>query len=153
MAPAPNRFHQQVALNTAILIRQWIDSDGGEGRVYVAPFDVYLDNENVFQPDILYIRPDNFGILTDAGCEGAPDLIIEILSPRTRDIDLGPKKKIFAAKGVKEMWIIDPEPRTIAIYHLTEEVETPRQNYGETDTFHSGLLPGLELSAGKIFAD
>ncbi len=153
MAPSPNRFHQRVSSNIEFLIRQWIESGAGEGRVCSAPFDVYLDNENVFQPDILYIRPDNYGIITDAGCEGAPDLIIEILSLRTRSLDLGPKKKIFAGKEVKEMWIIDPDPLTVAVYDLEKDVETPRHSCGETDTLQPVLLSGLDLSAARIFAD
>jgi len=153
MAPAPNRFHQEISLNLTVLLKNWIDTNEGIGRIYCAPFDVHLDEINVFQPDLLYIRPDNFGILTEAGCSGPPDLIIEILSPRTRHIDLGPKKKTFAAKGVTELWIIDPDLRTIALYYLKDDVENPAFVVSEKETLTSPLLPGLELSGEKIFTE
>ena len=119
MAPAPNRYHQRIVLNIAFLIQSWIEA-GGDGEVNVAPFDVYLDNENVFQPDVLYFSPSNYGVLTDAGCEGAPDLVVEVLSSRTREIDLGPKRKIYAASGVREMWIVDPEMRQLDLYRFAD---------------------------------
>ena len=95
--PAPNRYHQSISFTLARLNGNWIDSGERRGVAYTAPFDVHLDEINVFQPDLLYVRPENLDILTEAGCSGPPDLIIEILSPRTREIDLGPKKKTFAA--------------------------------------------------------
>jgi Uma2 family endonuclease len=153
MAPAPNRYHQRIVLNIAFLIQQWVETGGGEGEVNVAPFDVYLDNENVFQPDVLYFSPDNYGVLTDAGCEGAPDLVVEVLSPGTRDIDLGPKKKIYASNGVREMWVVDPDPRTLDVYHLAEDVEKPVAQIGDEDVLVSDVLPGLELCGASIFAE
>lgn len=153
MAPAPNRFHQRISSNLGFQLRLWIESGKNRGEIYSAPFDVQLDEINVFQPDLLYVRPENKGILTEAGCTGAPNLIIEILSPRTREIDLGPKKKTFAAKGVTELWIIDPDPKTLAVYFLKNDVENPARVLSENDTLTSPLLPGLELPGEKIFAE
>ena len=153
MAPAPNRYHQTIALNVAVILRKWLESGSGEGHVFMSPFDVYLDNENVLQPDVLYIRPENSGILTDAGCKGAPDLVVEVLSPGTRAMDLGPKKKIFAREGVVEMWVIDPEPRTLDVYRFAENVDAPAEHLNESDTFGSELLPGLEIACSKVFAE
>ena len=153
MAPAPNRYHQRIASNIEFLIRGWIEFGGGKGLVYFAPFDVYLDNENVFQPDVLYFSPANFGVLTDAGCEGAPDLVVEVLSSRTRAIDLGPKKKVYAASGVREMWIVDPELRQLDVFRLAESVETPVRSCGEDESLVSELFPDLELLGSKIFAE
>ncbi len=153
MAPAPNRYHQHNSRNLEFLILDWINQGFAPGaEVYDAPFDVYLDNTNVFQPDILYVAPDNTGILTEAGCEGAPDLIIEILSPRTRQLDVGPKKAVYASHGVKELWVIDPESKWIEVFELAVSVETSAHRYGETDRFETRLLPGLVIDAAKVFA-
>lgn len=151
MAPAPNRYHQHISRNIEFMILKWIEAGGG-GEIYDAPFDVYLDDVNVFQPDLLYVSPQNSKILTDAGVEGAPDLVIEILSPRTREIDRGLKKKVFARLGVKELWIVDPEPRTIDQFDLTRSADAPVKQYTENDVVRSEILPGLSLEGVRIFA-
>ncbi len=152
MAPAPNRFHQDISRNIEFVIQSWIRRGGG-GKVYDAPFDVYFDDHNVFQPDIVYFCPNNLGILTDAGAEGAPDLVIEILSPSNRALDLGPKKKLYARFGVKELWIVDPKPRTIAQYRLLQDVDLPAQVVRESGSIASELLPGLVIDGGEVFAE
>ncbi len=127
MAPAPNRYHQHISRNLEFIILNWINQGNEPGaEVYYAPFDVYLDNTNVFQPDILYVAPDNTGILTEAGCEGAPDLIIEILSPRTRQLDVGPKKRemsekmvLYFAAGAGEVWLCN-ETAAVHFFHAPD---------------------------------
>ena len=151
MAPAPNRFHQDISRNIEFAILQWINTGGG-GKVYDAPFDVYLDDTNVFQPDIAFISPENLGILTAAGAEGAPDLIVEILSPSNRALDLGPKKKLYARFGVKELWMIDPEPRTISKYSLRDDAQNPIETISESGFLESDLLPGLKIAGAEAFA-
>jgi Uma2 family endonuclease len=150
MAPAPNRYHQDVSRNIEFMILKWIEAGGG-GRIYNAPFDVYLDNVNVFQPDLVYVSAENSGILTDIGAEGAPDLVVEILSPSTRGIDLGPKKKVFERYGVKELWIVDPEPRTLDRFVLEGDAFAPAEQFSEADSFTSALLPGLTIVGTKVF--
>ena len=102
MAPAPNRFHQDISLNIVLIHAPHV-REKQIGKLYEAPFDVYLDDENVFQPDIVFVSNERSDILTDAGAEGAPDLVIEILSKRTRKIDAGVKLKVFARSGVREL--------------------------------------------------
>ncbi|MDA0814322.1 MAG: Uma2 family endonuclease [Verrucomicrobia bacterium] len=150
MSPAPNRYHQDISRNIEFMILKWIETGGG-GRIYYAPFDVYLDEVNVFQPDLVYISAENSGILTDIGAEGAPDLVVEILSPGTRRIDLGPKKKVFARHGVKELWIVDPEPRTIDRFVLEGEAFATAEQFSEADSFSSVILPGLTIVGTKVF--
>ncbi len=152
-APTPNRYHQHISRNLEFILFEWIrQGKGARGELYDAPFDVYLDEINVFQPDIVYIAPENLGILSDRGCEGAPDLVVEILSPKTRRIDLELKRQVFARQGVKELWIIDPEPRTLDIFELPKSIEKPAHQYGESAEFSSPLLPGLTVRAREIFA-
>lgn len=151
VAPAPNRYHQHISRNIGFLILKWMEA-GGRGELYYAPFDVYLDEVNVFQPDLIYVAPENIHVLTDSGAEGAPDLVVEILSPNTRKIDLGPKKHVFARLGVKELWIVDPESRAIDQYDLRANVESPLHHHSENDLLTSEILPGLVVECAKVFA-
>ena len=80
MAPAPNRFHQDVSRNLQGALDRYLEANP-IGVFYNAPFDVYLTNTDVFQPDLLVVLNPNRSILTDAGAEGPPDLVVEILSP------------------------------------------------------------------------
>lgn len=151
MSPAPNRYHQDISRNLEYQLLRYLESHPF-GILYHAPFDVYLDDINVFQPDIAVILNANRGILNDAGTEGAPDLIVEILSPKTRRIDLDPKKKVYARAGVKELWIIDPEPQRIDVFELPRSVEHPARVWGVESTLSSELLPELAIAAAKVFA-
>ena len=83
--------------------------------------------------------------------EGAPDLVMETLSPGTARFDKGSKRKIYARTGVQELWLVDPEAKTIQVYLLPKEVETPVATYGPSATFASLLLPGLKIKTALIF--
>jgi Uma2 family endonuclease len=150
MAPAPNRFHQEISRNLQFELHSYLKRNP-IGKLFDAPFDVYLDEVNVFQPDILIVLNERLGILTEEGAEGAPELVVEILSPKTRRLDLVNKKLEYARAGVKELWIIDPEPRSLTIHLLASDgVEKTRQ-LGEQDTLSTDLLPGFNLPVETIF--
>jgi Uma2 family endonuclease len=150
MAPAPNRFHQEISRNLQFELHSYLKGNP-IGKLFNAPFDVYLDEINVFQPDILVVLNERLGILTEEGAEGAPDLVIEILAPKTRRLDLANKNQECARAGVKELWIIDPIPRTIVIHQFAlDGVERIRQ-VDEENTLSTDLLPGLTLAARTIF--
>jgi Uma2 family endonuclease len=150
MAPAPNRFHQEISRNLQFELHSYLKRNP-IGKLFDAPFDVYLDEINVFQPDIIIVLNDRLGILTEQGADGAPEIVIEILSPKTRRLDLVNKKLEYARAGVKELWIIDPEPRAIMIHQFaTDGVEKIRQ-VNEEDTLSTDLLPGFNLAVETIF--
>lgn len=118
---APSRLHQKIlnAVNNTIF--NYIRSKGGPCEVYPAPFAVKLfsdDDRNVVEPDISVICDPNK--LTDRGCTGAPDWIIEIISPTTASHDYIRKLNLYADAGVREYWIIDPIKKTVFVYHLEE---------------------------------
>ena len=126
MAPAPNRYHQRIASNIEFLIRGWIEFGGGKGLVYFAPFDVYLDNENVFQPDVLYFSPANFGVLTDE-----ENLIIDRYQSSQ---PFGGEERHYAAVLLKA------SPREIA--RMAERIESSeRQFLGD---IHAASLHGRD---------
>jgi Uma2 family endonuclease len=86
-----------------------------------APFDVYLDRKNAYQPDILFIATERMDLIHDNGLHGAPDLAIEILSPHTGRYDLEDKKEVYAEKGVKEYWIVEPHEKRATGHLLVDD--------------------------------
>jgi Uma2 family endonuclease len=99
----------------------------------------------VHQPDIVFIAKANYAILTDAGAEGAPDFIVEILSPKTAFLDKKAKRKVYARSGVKELWLVDPDTKTVHVYFLQDDADHPAATYAEKDTFNSPHFPGLKI--------
>ena len=150
MAPAPNRFHQEISRNLQFELHSYLKRNP-IGKLFDAPFDVYLDEINVFQPDIIIVLNERLGILTEEGAEGAPELVVEILSPKTRRLDLVNKKQEYARAGVKELWIIDPEPRIIMIHQFAPDGVEEIRKVDEAGTLSTELLPGLNLAVATIF--
>jgi Uma2 family endonuclease len=117
MSPAPKRNHQKLIGRIHALILAHCDKTL-IGEVYIAPSDVYLDNENVVQPDIFFVSKINLSILTEYGAEGVPDMIVELLSPSNAYYDLRAKLQLYEKYGVKEYFIVDPEDNMVIAYSL-----------------------------------
>ena len=120
MAP-PNRTHQRIVSQLTKIIGQYIDRKQGSCEVYPAPFAVFLnkDSKNYVEPDISVICDRSK--LTDKGCSGAPDWIIEIVSPGSRRTDYYAKLFKYRTAGVREYWIVDPEKNRILVYDFESE--------------------------------
>ncbi|MBM4064912.1 MAG: Uma2 family endonuclease, partial [Planctomycetes bacterium] len=114
--------------------------------------DVYLDDENVVQPDILFISRERTHIIGKNNIQSAPDLAIEILSESSAYTDMMKKKRLYAKFGVKEYWIVDPDGKTIEIYRLKEGVFILAKSFSENDELESPLLPGLKIRLSPVFA-
>ena len=151
MAPSPGSYHQNIAGRIFRLIGNFLDASP-LGTVFIAPLDVHLSDINVYQPDIFFIRKENEGIVEDHGIEGAPDLIIEVLSKTSEKFDLGPKRAVYARAGVEELWIIDPLKRTLSVFRLSENPDTPAATYKVKQKFTSEMLPGLTINLADVFA-
>ena len=149
MAPAPNTFHQSISRNLLRLIDQYLVQHP-LGTVLGAPCDVYLDDQNVYQPDLLYIASRNTSRIRDDGIYGAPDLVVEILSPTSAAVDRR-KRAHFAAAGTVEFWQIDPALRQIQRFVFAENATKPIALIDEPETFASPLFPGLTLATADIF--
>jgi Uma2 family endonuclease len=150
MAPAQNRFHQEISRNLQFELHSYLKCNP-IGKLFNAPFDVYLDQTNVFQPDIIIVLNERLGILTEEGAEGAPELVIEILSRKTRRLDLVNKKQEYARAGVKELWIIDPEPRIVVIHQFAFDGVDKMREVDEEEALSTDLLPGFNLAVATIF--
>lgn len=108
MSPAPNRKHQDISMIISTAIYNFIKSSQA-GKVYSAPIDVFIEpNRNALQPDIVFVSNENASILSDRGIEGAPDLVVEILSKGNAEHDTIKKKTVYERCGVKELWYVDP---------------------------------------------
>ena len=125
------------------------------GMVLGAPVDILLPRGigTPVQPDIVFIRAENQPRWHDPNFKGAPDLVVEVLSPSTRRVDLKVKLEAYRDAGVPEYWVVDPQARTIVLYRLSEDgrsyVELGRG--GMEDTVTSAVLPGLELAVRDLF--
>jgi Uma2 family endonuclease len=121
------------------------------GVLYDAPFDVYLSEIDFFQPDLLIVLNENRRILTDAGAEGAPDFVVEVLSAKTRQLDLVNKKRVYARMGVKELWITDPDQSGVTVYRFDQDPTDPVATLSGQGEVSSPLLPGLTIALADIF--
>ena len=122
------------------------------GKVYSAPFGVVLDDENGIQPDIVYVSRERHGLIVERGLEGAPDLVVEILSRSTQARDRGVKMKRYAAAGIPHYWIVDPRTRSLEAYHLAEQGYELIGSYGPGSIFRPELFPGLEIPIDDLWA-
>lgn len=150
MTPAPNPRHQIISANLFKKLADFVNGKG-MGVILYSPIDVYLGRENAYQPDIVFISKDRQDIIQEDGIYGAPDLVIEILSPSTARYDLREKFRIYEKYGVKEYWIVDPEITSIEIYTKEREhfsLITRAEGKGEVE---SVLLKGFRLTLDEIF--
>lgn len=150
MTPAPKIIHQDISRNIGIELALFVQKHK-LGKVYYAPCDIVLSNENVVQPDILFILKENMNIITEDNIQGAPDIVIEILSPSTGYYDLVAKKEIYETFGVKEYWIVDPKKQWIEIYILKENKYNLHQRADKAGKIQSHLLKWFEIDLETVF--
>ena len=156
MTPAPSRHHSTISVNLVTDLNNFFR--GKPCEVHDAPFDVRLPRnrepddkvETVVQPDILVVCDEKK--LDDKGCRGAPDLVIEILSPSTASKDNIQKRRLYEKHGVKEFWLISPTARIVTVYRLESAGRFGRSDvYADTDIIKIELFPGLEIDLARVF--
>jgi Uma2 family endonuclease len=121
------------------------------GLLFSAPIGVILGINGGVQPDLVYVANEHRAIITDQGIEGAPDLVVEILSPSTQSRDRGIKFRGYAAAGVTHYWIVDPRQRTLETYRLGDEGYGQPTIYRDDAVFQPDLFPGLAIQIGSLF--
>ena len=158
MAAAPNLKHQDVSRNLIVRIEPHI-SRRRLGVLYHAPATLLLPGETAVEPDLFYVRLERSHIFTERACEGAPDLVVEILSPSNRRHDLERKRELYARHAIPEYWLLEPDQETVLA--LTEPVTT-RAGVGEYtaealyragDILTTAVIPGLSIPVADIFAN
>ena len=155
VTPCPITRHQQLAGRLYLAIGNYLERQPEVGQVFFAPFDVVFSRWDVVEPDLLFIAANQLEILTDANIQGAPALVIEILSPGTRTRDLGIKRELFDRGGVREYWVVDPKAEDLTIYRRTPDGRLSKASQlgaSDTETLSTPLLPGFALSLAKLFA-
>lgn len=152
VSPAPSRRHQDVSVNLLRFLLPFVH-DRRLGRVYHAPTDVLLSEHDIVQPDILFVSSARSHLLTEANVQGAPDLVVEILSKSTRHRDEGLKRERYDRLGVGELWIFDRDRREARVHRrqggglrLVATLSPERD-----DRLTSPFLAGLEIPIREIF--
>ena len=144
---APNRIHQTILMELSGTIREYIKSKSGSCRVYPAPFAVKLfkKKETIVEPDISVVCDKDK--LTDRGCTGAPDWIIEIVSPSNPGYDYIHKLNLYADAGVREYWIVDVEKDRITVYDFQRDTV---EEYTFSDKVRAGIFDDFEIDFSEI---
>ena len=152
VTPAPKTKHQKVSFNLTVAMGSFVKQKG-LGLVLAAPSDVILSDENVVQPDLLFVSTARASIVTEDNIHGAPDLVVEIISETTRKKDEVTKRKLYERFGVQEYWVVDPELETVKIFRRAQQgysraVELSKE---ANDILTTKLLAGLNLALTEIF--
>ena len=150
MPPHLTNRHQVTVLEIAVRLRAFV-RESRLGEVRVAPLPVRLWPGKVREPDVFFVAKEHEDRIGEQQC-GVPDLIVEVLSPGTRDTDRGEKSLEYAQAGVQEYWIADPEDRTVEVYVLRGQTFEPHEKFESTDILTSPLLSGFEASIDPLFA-
>ena len=149
LAPSPTSWHQEIVIRLVLLFRQAVQD---RSRVLIAPLDVVLGRATALQPDLLLVREENLAIVGDV-IRGAPDLVVEVLSPSTAEIDRGIKRDLYARHGVSEYWLVDPQNESIEILRLDAEMGAYRlaASLQAGDRAMTPLLPALSIDLSQLF--
>jgi len=153
VTPSPNTKHQRVVSRLVRALGNYLEAHP-IGEVFVGPFDVIFSDLNVVEPDVLYVSHERREILTNQHIRGAPDLVVEILSPSTRKTDEMVKRKLYERFGVREYWVIDPELDAIQVYRSVEGTFTRAAELSleAGDALLTPLLPGFAAPLARLFA-
>lgn len=158
MAPAPSRGHQKVSGEIFRQLANYLE--GKRCEVYQAPFDVRLfekdgdtpeDVDTVVEPDIVVVC--DHAKLDDRGCKGAPDMVVEILSPSTQRHDRLVKLSLYQRAGVREYWIVSPDDQTVQVLTLSNGLLLPHEVYSRKDVAKVNALDGCFIELSKVFPE
>ncbi len=150
MVPAPNLRHQRIGTRLGALLHAFVQ-ERDLGEVFHAPCDVVLSNTDVVQPDLLFVSEERAHLLLGGdNVLGAPDLVVEILSPSTAGRDRTLKRALYAKHGVKEYWLVDPDARTVTVLRLGAGDFEVAAIYGEGQTMASPTLSGFRADLDEF---
>ncbi len=152
MTPSPTTKHQRISQRLSLALGNFLKTNN-LGELFVAPCDVFLSDLDVVQPDLLFISATRKGIITEKNIQGGPDLVVEILSERTRKTDEIIKRKLYEQYDTKEYWILDPDLETVKIHRKDKETFQPplHLSHENQDRLSTPLLPGFEISLTDLF--
>jgi Uma2 family endonuclease len=143
VSPAPSPRHQSVVGDLYVALRSYAAEHGG--KAFVSPIDVVFTQTDATQPDVIYLSPDRLRLIGEKYIEGAPSLIVEVLSPSSSDVDPGRKLQAYARHGVPEYWIVDPSTQVIIAYAEPSGATYLRSLTGQ-GAIDAITLPGLQFA-------
>ena len=153
MTPSPVPRHQEISGNLFEIIRHFLRANP-LGKVFSAPVDVVFsqDPPQVVVPDLVFVSKEHSALITEKNIQGAPDLLVEILSEGTAIVDRRVKHALYERFGVCEYWIIDPVAETVQVFRLVDGRYAAPLEFGHEDRIETPLLPGLSISLSDVFS-
>ena len=148
--PSPKPKHQKLSMRLSSQLFSHVDRHQ-LGEILTAPMDVVFNPNDTFQPDILFLSNDRLPLIGNAKIEGAPDLVVEILSASNTPKEMGYKKVIYELSGVKEYWVINLEKEILTQYENVEGEFVSRRVFQKTDTLTSLIINGFETPMAELF--
>jgi Uma2 family endonuclease len=152
LSPAPTSRHQDVVMQLATWLNLYM-LQTSSGKVFSAPIDVHLSINDVVQPDIVVVQAGHLKRIEEKGIVGAPDIVIEILSPSTARADRVWKAALYARSGVQEYWIVDPVEEKILVQSLEEDRYITIGTFAQDAELRTPILPALNLDLKLVFLD
>ena len=149
-SPPPEIIHQSVVRNLAVILHLHV-SEHGLGIIWFSPVGVVLEKPSGVQPDITFVSKARMSIVQDKGVFGAPDLVVEVLSPSTSARDRGIKKDAYERSGVQHYWILHPKKHTLTAFVLERGQYVAEAELAAAQTFRPSLFPGLAIPLAKIW--
>ncbi len=150
MTPAPITKHQRVLLKICGCLSEYVSRENA-GEIYIAPCDVVLSDENIVQPDLLFITKENLHLIKEKNIQGAPDMVVEILSESTEKLDRVYKKNLYEKFGVKEYWLVDIQNDAVEVLCLRERHYISYGAFLKKDNVRSRMFPSLNVKACSFF--
>ena len=150
LIPSPNTAHQTTSMKIGYRMFSFVE-ENDLGQVFSAPYDVLFSDTQAVQPDILFVSNEREHIRTPANIQGAPDMIVEVLSPSSVRRDWSYKRELYASYGVREYWIVDPVHQIVSVMLLQDEELKIVGAYTQGDTVTSSTLEGFSVSLNDIF--
>ncbi|HET7462032.1 MAG TPA: Uma2 family endonuclease [Longimicrobium sp.] len=153
VSASPRPIHQEISARISDLVRPFVKQNG-LGRALPGPIDIVFGEGDFLAPDYVFVRHDRTGIISERGVEGAPDLVVEIVSRGTKSRDRGIKRRRYAAFGVPEYWIVDWDRKHVEIYRDTDD--KARQTEIATDSFDWEPVAGgpvLTIDVAELLGD
>jgi Uma2 family endonuclease len=149
VTPSPTSRHQRILSYLVAILGSYARTHN-LGTVLVAPMDVLLAPTSVVQPDLVFIKKDREHIITEPNIQGAPDLVVEVLSPSTAAIDRGGKMALYAKYKVPHYWIVDSIRLTLEMYKLEQTHYSLVAQFGKDDIARSTLFPVLQIRIADL---
>ena len=146
---SPVTRHQRILRRLLVALQVYLDTHP-TGEVFCAPFDVVMSFHDVVVPDLIYISHSRADLITTKNLQGAPDLVIEILSPSTRSRDERLKRDLYERVGVEEYWVIDPDRNILVVHRRQGTHFLPSETFDASAAITTPLLPGFELPLGGV---